>query len=79
MEQRSPPPPHHLSLCSKLKKKSAAAAAEQLQGLSLQDAPSRVHHLTELQNLFSFSPTGLGPQELNSFREQLQQIPAGEG
>lgn len=61
----------------KLKKKSAAAAAEQLQGLSLQDAPSRVHHLTELQNLFSFSPTGLGPQELNSFREQLQQIPAG--
>ncbi|XP_032063192.1 separin [Aythya fuligula] len=61
----------------KLKKKSAAAAAEQLQGLSLQDAPSRIHHLTELQNLFSFSPTGLGPQELNRFREQLQQIPAG--
>ncbi|NWZ30408.1 ESPL1 protein, partial [Asarcornis scutulata] len=61
----------------KLKKKSAAAVAEQLQGLSLQDAPSHVHHLTELQNLFSFSPTGLGPQELNSFREQLQQIPAG--
>ncbi|KAM9177083.1 separin [Mergus octosetaceus] len=61
----------------KLKKKSAADAAEQLQGLSLQDAPSGIHHLTELQNLFSFSPTGLGPQELNSFREQLQQIPAG--
>lgn len=78
MEQHFPPPPDHLSLCSKLKK-SAAAAAEQLQGLSLQDAPSHVHHLTELQNLFSFSPRGLGHQELSSFRQQLQQIPAGEG
>ncbi|XP_040395535.1 separin isoform X4 [Cygnus olor] len=59
-------------------KKSAADTAEQLRGLSLQeDAPSRVHHLTKLQNLFGFSPTGLGPQELNGFREKLQQIPAG--
>uniref|UniRef100_A0A8B9CUE0 separase n=1 Tax=Anser brachyrhynchus TaxID=132585 RepID=A0A8B9CUE0_9AVES len=59
-------------------KKSAVDAAEQLRGLSLQeDAPSRVHHLTKLQNLFGFSPTGLGPQELNGFREKLQQIPAG--
>lgn len=77
MEQRSPP--NCLCLCSKLKK-SAVDAAEQLRGLSLQeDAPSRVHHLTKLQNLFGFSPTGLGPQELNGFREKLQQIPAGEG
>ncbi|XP_035169202.1 separin, partial [Oxyura jamaicensis] len=59
-------------------KKLAADVAKQIQGLSLQeDAPSCIHHLTELQNLFSFSPMGLGPQELNGFREQLQHIPAG--
>lgn len=54
--------------------------AEQLQGLTLQDedTTSRHHHLTELQDLFSFSPTGLGPQACTSFSEQLQQIPAGE-
>uniref|UniRef100_A0A803XV34 separase n=1 Tax=Meleagris gallopavo TaxID=9103 RepID=A0A803XV34_MELGA len=61
-------------------KKSAADVAEQLQGLTLQDkdtASHHHHHLTELQDLFSFSPTGLGPQERSSFSEQLQQIPAG--
>ncbi|XP_021238121.1 separin isoform X2 [Numida meleagris] len=60
-------------------KKSVADVAEQLQGLSLQDkdAASHRHHLTRLQDLFSFSPTGLGPQECTSFSEQLQQIPAG--
>ncbi|XP_072214309.1 separin [Excalfactoria chinensis] len=60
-------------------KKSVAEMAEQLQGLTLQDedAASRHHHLTELQDLFSFSPTGLEPQECTSFSEQLQQIPAG--
>ncbi|NXK57046.1 ESPL1 protein, partial [Chauna torquata] len=60
-------------------KKSAADAAEQLRGLSLQeeDAASRGHHLAELQDLFSFSPTGLGPQERDGFSERLQQIPAG--
>uniref|UniRef100_A0A8C3LRZ9 separase n=1 Tax=Chrysolophus pictus TaxID=9089 RepID=A0A8C3LRZ9_CHRPC len=52
-------------------KKSAADVAEQLQGLTLQDkdaASHHHHHLTELQDLFSFSPTGLGPQECSSFR-----------
>ncbi|NXI66316.1 ESPL1 protein, partial [Anseranas semipalmata] len=60
-------------------KKLAADAAEQLRGLSLQDedAPSRSHHLTELQDLFGFSPTGLGPQERDGFSEQLRRIPAG--
>lgn len=60
-------------------KKSVAEMAEQLQGLTLQDedTTSRHHHLTELQDLFSFSPTGLGPQACTSFSEQLQQIPAG--
>ncbi|XP_031458631.1 separin isoform X2 [Phasianus colchicus] len=61
-------------------KKSAADVAEQLQGLTLQDkdaASHHHHHLIELQDLFSFSPTGLGPQECSSFSEQLQQIPAG--
>uniref|UniRef100_A0A8C9EQA6 separase n=1 Tax=Pavo cristatus TaxID=9049 RepID=A0A8C9EQA6_PAVCR len=60
-------------------KKSAADVAGQLQGLTLQDedAASHHHHLAELQDLFSFSPTGLGPQECTSFSEQLQQIPAG--
>lgn len=66
-------------LCSK-EKKAAADVAEQLQGLTLQDkdAPSHHCHLTELQDLFSFSPTGVEPQECTSFSEQLQQIPAGE-
>ncbi|NXC43724.1 ESPL1 protein, partial [Penelope pileata] len=60
-------------------KKSVADVAEQLGGLSLQDedTASRCHHLTELQDLFSFSPTGLGSQECHSFSEQLQHIPAG--
>ncbi|POI24140.1 hypothetical protein CIB84_012112, partial [Bambusicola thoracicus] len=60
-------------------KKAAADVSEQLQGLTLQDkdAPSRHCHLTELQDLFSFSSTGLDPQECTSFSEQLQQIPAG--
>lgn len=66
-------------LCSK-EKKSAADVAEQLQGLTLQDkdAASHHHHLRELQDLFIFSPTGLGPQERSGFSEQLHQIPAGE-
>ncbi|NXJ06873.1 ESPL1 protein, partial [Odontophorus gujanensis] len=60
-------------------KKSVADVAEQLQGLSLQveDAASHRHHLTEIQNLFSFSPMALGSQECSSFSEQLQQIPDG--
>ncbi|XP_040510871.2 LOW QUALITY PROTEIN: separin isoform X1 [Gallus gallus] len=63
-------------------KKAAADVAEQLQGLTLQIRMllHTIHttcHLTELQDLFSFSPTGVEPQECTSFSEQLQQIPAG--
>ncbi|NXL68697.1 ESPL1 protein, partial [Chordeiles acutipennis] len=60
-------------------KKSAGDVAEQLRGLSLQegDAAQRSHHLAELQRLFVFSSTGLGPEERDNFQVQLQQIPSG--
>ncbi|XP_062453073.1 separin [Rhea pennata] len=60
-------------------KKSAADVAEQLQGLSLREesAAARSHRLAQLQGLFEFSSTGLGPREQDGFREQLEQIPSG--
>ncbi|XP_040437081.1 separin isoform X1 [Falco naumanni] len=60
-------------------KKAAGDVAEQLRGLSLQEGstapPSRC--LAELEQLFMFSPSGLGSGERERFGAQLQQIPSG--
>ncbi|NXN07932.1 ESPL1 protein, partial [Indicator maculatus] len=60
-------------------KKAAGDVAEQLQGLSLQQEGSAQpgQHLTELQELFTFSCRELGPTDRDSFQAQLQQIPSG--
>uniref|UniRef100_A0A8V5GRR5 separase n=1 Tax=Melopsittacus undulatus TaxID=13146 RepID=A0A8V5GRR5_MELUD len=67
-----------LFLCSK-GKKSVGDVAEQLKGLCLQEGSSaqRSQHLAELERLFMFSSTGLGPEERDRFGMQLQQIPSG--
>ncbi|XP_065515782.1 separin isoform X3 [Lathamus discolor] len=60
-------------------KKSVGDVAEQLKGLCLQEGSSaqRSQHLAELERLFMFSSTGLGPEERDRFGMQLQQIPSG--
>ncbi|NWY07607.1 ESPL1 protein, partial [Nothoprocta ornata] len=63
-------------------KKSSLGVTEQLRGLSLQEESatpcSRPRcHLAQLQDLFAFSSSELGPQDQARFREQLEQIPSG--
>ncbi|KAM9514371.1 separin [Guaruba guarouba] len=60
-------------------KKSVGDVAEQLKGLCLQEGSTaqRSQHLAELERLFMFSSTGLGPEERDRFGMQLQQIPSG--
>ncbi|NXN98510.1 ESPL1 protein, partial [Rhinopomastus cyanomelas] len=60
-------------------KKAAGDVAEQLRGLSLREGGTAPHspHLPALENLFAFSPTGLGAGEQDGFRTQLQRIPSG--
>uniref|UniRef100_A0A8B9GE99 separase n=1 Tax=Amazona collaria TaxID=241587 RepID=A0A8B9GE99_9PSIT len=67
-----------LFLCSK-EKKSVGDVTEQLKGLCLQEGSTaqRSQHLAELERLFMFSSTGLGPEERDRFGMQLQQIPSG--
>ncbi|XP_067385631.1 separin [Emydura macquarii macquarii] len=63
----------------KMKKAAVADVADQLQALTLQGAGAslQLQHLLQLQSLFEFSSVGLGQREMESFREQLQQIPSG--
>lgn len=73
-------PSECLFLCSK-GKKSVGDVAEQLKGLCLQEGSSaqqHSQHLAELERLFMFSSTGLGPEERDRFGMQLQQIPSGK-
>ncbi|NXI35366.1 ESPL1 protein, partial [Galbula dea] len=60
-------------------KKAAGDLSEHLQGLSLQEGKpaQHSHHLSELEELFGFSPRELGPEERARFQAQLQQIPKG--
>ncbi|XP_062485100.1 separin isoform X1 [Pezoporus occidentalis] len=60
-------------------KKSVGDVTEQLKGLCLQEGSTaqRSQHLAELERLFMFSSTGLGPEERDRFGMQLQQIPSG--
>ncbi|NWW92328.1 ESPL1 protein, partial [Rhynochetos jubatus] len=60
-------------------KKVVKDVAERLQGPSLQEgsAAQRPQHLRKLENLFAFSPMGLGPEVQDGFQRQLQQIPSG--
>uniref|UniRef100_A0A8C3U3P9 separase n=1 Tax=Catharus ustulatus TaxID=91951 RepID=A0A8C3U3P9_CATUS len=64
--------------------------SDQLQGLSLQDSQNSQNpqedsqhsqhsqsHLAQLQELFQFSSSGLGPEQREKFQEQLQRIPSG--
>uniref|UniRef100_A0A8C8VLM4 separase n=1 Tax=Pelusios castaneus TaxID=367368 RepID=A0A8C8VLM4_9SAUR len=60
----------------KMKKVAVVDIADQLQALGLQGVGAS-SHLLELQSLFEFSSAGLGQQQTQSFREQLQQIPSG--
>ncbi|NXX45407.1 ESPL1 protein, partial [Tricholaema leucomelas] len=63
----------------KQKKAAEGDVVQQLQGLSLQQGGSAQagHHLGELQELFTFSPTELGSTERDNFQAQLQQLPSG--
>ncbi|NWR81688.1 ESPL1 protein, partial [Centropus unirufus] len=59
--------------------KSARAVADQLHGLSLREESSAQcgPHLADLEGLFVFGSTGLGPEVRDGFQRQLQQIPSG--
>ncbi|XP_017694149.1 PREDICTED: separin [Lepidothrix coronata] len=62
------------------KEKLGGDVSEQLQGLSLReggDPPQPCPRLAQLEGLFQFSTSGLGPPEREQFREQIQQIPSG--